>query len=96
MLFTHSVSTGAALDDFHKLGRLEYGYGLGVRVKISEGLGCAPAGEFGWDGAAGAYCSINPFDHIAIVYVQHVLGCGEIYRMTHQRVRDLVYEGLKK
>ncbi|MBO6158085.1 MAG: beta-lactamase family protein [Firmicutes bacterium] len=96
MLFTHSVTTDAALDDFHKLGRLEYGYGLGVRVKINSFMGCAPAGEFGWDGAAGGYCSINPFDHIAIVYVQHVMNFGEVYRAVHPRVRDLVYECLEK
>lgn len=96
LLFTHSVATGAALDDFHKLGRLEYGYGLGVRVKINEYMGCAPAGEFGWDGAAGAYTSINPYDHIAIVYVQHVMNFGEVYRAVHPRIRDLVYEGLLK
>ncbi len=96
MLFTHSVTTGAALDDFHKLGRLEYGYGLGVRVKINEEFGRSPVGEFGWDGAAGAYTAIDPFNHVAIFYVQHVMGFGEVYSVIHPRVRDLVYEGLEK
>ena len=95
LLMTHSVTTGDALDDFHKLGRLEYGYGLGVRVKISPYMGCSPAGEFGWDGAAGGYSVIDPFNHIAIVYFQHVMNFGEVYRAVHPRVRDLVYEGLK-
>ena len=96
MLFTHSVTTGAALDDFHKLGRLEYGYGLGVRVKIAKNFGRSPVGEFGWDGAAGAYTAIDPFNHVAIFYVQHVMGFGEVYGVIHPRVRDLVYEGLEK
>jgi CubicO group peptidase (beta-lactamase class C family) len=95
MLFTHSVTTDAALDDFHKLGRLEYGYGLGVRVKINEGFGQAPVGEFGWDGAAGAFSVIDPMNHVAITYVMHVLGFGTAYSVIHPRMRDLVYEGLK-
>ena len=96
MLFTHSITTGKALDDFHKLGRLEYGYGLGVRVKIRGNLGLSPIGEFGWDGAAGAYTAIDPFNHLAIFYVQHVLNFREVYSVIHPHVRDLVYEGLKK
>ena len=94
--FTHSVTTGKALDDFHKMGRLEYGYGLGVRVKINKDFGRTPVGEFGWDGAAGAYTVIDPFNHINIVYVQHVMNFGEVYSVIHPRVRDLVYEGLDK
>ena len=95
MLFTHSVTTGQALDDFHKSGRPEYGYGLGVRVKNLENFGQAPVGEFGWDGAAGAFAVIDPINHVAITYVMHVLGFGTAYSVIHPRMRDLVYEGIK-
>ena len=96
MLFTHSVTSGKPLEDFHKSGRLEYGYGLGVRVKNLEGFGQAPVGEFGWDGAAGAFGVVDPFNRVAITYVMHVLGFGTAYSVIHPRMRDLVYEGLRK
>ncbi|MBQ7058018.1 MAG: beta-lactamase family protein [Firmicutes bacterium] len=94
MLFTHTVTHGQPLEDFHKSGRPEYGYGLGVRVKNHENLGQAPVGEFGWDGAAGGFGVVDPFNHVAITYVMHVLGFGTAYSVVHPRMRDLVYEGL--
>ncbi len=96
MLFTHSVLTGPALQDF-RVGRfLEYSYGLGVRVKTEQILGYSPVGEFGWDGAAGAYAVVDPFNHVSIFYVEHVLGFFEGYSVIHPRVRDLVYKGLAR
>ena len=96
MLFTHSVTTGEALSDF-RVGRFqEYGYGLGVRVKTEVVPGWSPVGEFGWDGAAGAYALVDPFHHIGIFYVQHIRNFFEGYSVIHPRVRDLVYKGLEK
>ena len=96
MMFTHSVTTGDALREF-RVGRfLEYGYGLGVRVKTEEILGWSPVGEFGWDGAAGGYALVDPFNHIGIFYVEHVLNFFEGYSVIHPRVRDLVYKGLER
>ena len=97
-MFTHSVLTGKPLDDFRKGRFLEYSYGLGVRVKVTPvGFGgWSPEGEFGWDGAAGAYAVVDPFNHISIFYVQHVLNFFQVYSEVHPRVRDLVYKGLAK
>jgi CubicO group peptidase (beta-lactamase class C family) len=96
MKFTHSVTTGQALQDF-RVGRfLEYGYGLGVRVKVDSMLGRSPIGEFGWDGAAGGYALVDPFNHVSIFYVEHVLNFFEVYGVIHPRVRDLVYKGLAR
>ena len=96
LLFTHSVTTGEALQDF-RVGRfLEYGYGLGVRVKTERILGRSPVGEFGWDGAAGGYAVVDPFNHVSIFYVEHVLNFFEGYSVIHPRVRDLVYKGLER
>jgi CubicO group peptidase (beta-lactamase class C family) len=49
-------------------GTEKVGYGLGVR---------APRGnpdhtEFGWAGACGAYCSVDPVNNITFYYSQHV------------------------
>ena len=96
LLFTHSVTTGEALQEF-RVGRfLEYAYGLGVRVKTEQILGWSPVGEFGWDGAAGGYGVIDPMNHVSIFYVEHVLNFFEGYSVIHPRVRDLVYKGLAR
>ena len=96
LLFTHSVTTGQALQDF-RVGRFyEYGYGLGVRVKTEVVPGWSPLGEFGWDGAAGAYALVDPFRHVGIFYVQHIRNFFEGYSVIHPRVRDLVYKGLER
>ena len=94
MMFTNAVLTGDQLLDFRKGRFLEYSYGLGVRVKVDPDPGWAPVGEFGWDGAAGAFAAVDPMNHVGIFYVQHVLGFGEVYSTIHPRVRDLVYKGL--
>ncbi|MBQ6507677.1 MAG: serine hydrolase, partial [Clostridia bacterium] len=96
MLFTHAVTTGQALQDF-RVGRFqEYGYGLGVRVKTEVVPGWSPIGEFGWDGAAGGYAVVDPFNHVGIIYVQHIRNFFEGYSVIHPRVRDLVYKGLER
>ena len=97
-MFTHSVLTGKQLEDFRKGRFLEYGYGLGVRVKMTPAgfAGWSPAGEFGWDGAAGAYAVIDPFNHVSIFYAQHVMNFFQVYSEVHPRVRDLVYKGLAR
>ncbi len=96
MRFTHSVTTGDALADFRQGRFQEYAYGLGVRVKTEFMMGRSPVGEFGWDGAAGGYGVIDPFNHVSIFYVMHVLSFFEGYSVIHPRVRDLVYKGLER
>lgn len=82
--------------DFDLFGRIGYSYGLGVRTLIErEKSGVkSPLGEFGWDGAAGAYALIDVENHLAIFYIQHVLNCGYVYDVIHPKVRDLTYEML--
>lgn len=94
MRFTHSVTTGTALQDFRIERYHEYAYGLGVRVRTEDNGGWSPIGEFGWDGAAGGYALVDPFNHIAVFYVQHIMNFAEVYSVIHPRVRDLVYKGL--
>ena len=97
-MFTRSVLTGKQLEDFRKGRFLEYSYGLGVRVKVTPAgyNGWSPAGEFGWDGAAGAYALVDPFNHVSIFYVQHIMNFSQVYSEVHPRVRDLVYKGLNR
>lgn len=83
--------------DFEKFGKVGYSYGLGVRILVEkERSGSrSPLGEFGWDGAAGAYALIDVDNRLAIFYVQHVLNCGYVYEVIHPMIRNLTYEMLE-
>jgi len=65
--------SGAAYKDFQEL-RPGYSYGLGVRTNMTNKF--SAIGEFGWDGAAGAYVMLDPDNHIAVFYVTHIRGYG--------------------
>lgn len=82
--------------DYALLGKVGYGYGLGVRTLIEkEKSGVkSPIGEFGWDGAAGAYALIDTENRLAIFYLQHIMNCGYGYEVIHPKIRDTVYETL--
>ena len=73
-----------------------YSYGLGVRTRVDQRDGStAPLGEFGWDGAAGAYTMICPDEHVSFLYVQHVRMMGPVFDVIHPRLRDLVWTILR-
>ena len=95
-LFSRSVITGECLQEFRVWRFLEYSYGLGVRVKTDPGIGLSPVGEFGWDGAAGAYALVDPVNHISIFFAEHVHNFMDSYLVIHPRIRDLVYKGIIK
>lgn len=84
----------AQLEDFHKM-RKGYGYGLGVRTHMQpEASGSlSPVGEFGWDGAAGAFSMVDTTNNISLTYFQHALSWDV---KTHERLRNLLYEALDK
>ena len=69
-----------------------YGYGMGVRVKVADLGGLSPIGEFGWDGAAGCYCLMDPVNHLSIFFGMQVLGWPHCIGGAHGEIRDLVYK----
>ena len=74
--------TGQALRDYHGIGKPEdEGYALGVRVQLRDGD--VPAGEFGWDGAAGALAIAEPRGRLSVFYASHVLGYQVNYSQIH-------------
>ncbi len=87
--------TDQQLEDFKKSGKIGYGYGLGVRTLIEGASSKSPVGEFGWDGAAGAYALIDPINHISIFYAQEILGMITAYTEIHPTIRDLTYDAVK-
>ena len=75
------------------MGRKGYGYGCGMQVFLHpEAVGSpAPAGIFGWDGAAGSCIQMDTASRTSLVYTQHVRNCGMAYDMIHPTLRDIVF-----
>lgn len=85
---------GASRKDFDTLNKVGYSYALGVRTLVDNSLSRSPIGEFGWDGAAGAWTMVDVDRHIAAFYVQHVHACGRAFDEFHPAMRNLIYEGI--
>lgn len=83
------------LADFARCGKVGYGYGLGVRTLMDATQARSPVGEFGWDGAAGAFALVDPVHHVSLYYAHQILGMLEAYSEIHPTIRDLAYEGLE-
>ncbi len=86
---------GQQLLDFRKTGKVGYGYGLGVRTLMDADSAKSPVGEFGWDGAAGAYALMDPKNHVSIFYTHEIVGMIAAYNEIHPTIRDLAYEAMK-
>lgn len=93
-LWRARLLTGKPKASFDLLERHGYNYALGVRVLVDKKWSKSALGEFGWDGAAGAYVLMDPKNRLAIVYGQHVHKCGIAYSDIHPTLRDLTYEAL--
>lgn len=76
--------------------RLGYSYGLGVRTRVNTDIGGrGQIGEFGWDGAAGAWMMIDPINHLSAFYAMHVRNFGYCYDVIHPNIRNLIYEAME-
>ena len=75
-----------------------YGWGLCGRAHFDpvRSMSLSPVGEFGWDGAAGAFVMMDPINRIALYYGMHAFGCDYAYHYIHPTLRNLVYDGLNK
>jgi len=75
------------------MGRKAYGYGVGMQIFEKPVLvgSKAPAGIFGWDGAAGSCVQMDTASKVSFVYTMHVRNCGFVYDIVHPRLRDLVF-----
>ena len=77
--------------------RYGYSYGLGVRTRVDTSIGRkGPIGEFGWDGAAGAYTFIDPVNHLSCFFAMHVRNFGYCYEHIHPTLQTLIYEGIEQ
>ena len=68
-----------------------YGYGYGVRTLMDpvSGLTNGSAGEFGWEGAAGAWMMADPVDQLSASFmIQDMLPDAKYY---NDRLRSVIY-----
>ena len=75
------------------MGRVGYGYGCGMQIFLNPEMvgSTAPAGIFGWDGAAGACIQMDTTSKRSFVYLMHVRNCGMAYGVVHPKLRDMVF-----
>jgi CubicO group peptidase (beta-lactamase class C family) len=68
-----------------------FGFGLGVAVRVSEGLSSVPGnpGEFSWNGAYGTQFFCDPKEHLVVVV--GTAAPGELRKYYREQVQDLVY-----
>ena len=79
----------ASFDGWQRLG---YSYALGVRTRVDTSVGGrGQIGEFGWDGAAGAWMMIDPVNRLSAFFAMHVRSWPFVYDVIHPTLRDLIY-----
>lgn len=93
LMKTNLLGDASREDIARTMGRVGYGYGCGVQIVMEPDKmkSTAPAGVFGWDGAAGACITMDTKSKTALVYLQHVRNCGWAYGEIHPTLRDLVF-----
>jgi CubicO group peptidase (beta-lactamase class C family) len=84
-------------DTFCKGRFFGYGWGLCGRVHMDPEISFSKSsvGEFGWDGAAGAFTMIDPEKNIAMYFGTHIFGFGYGYNVLHPMLRNLVIEAIE-
>ena len=82
------------LASFAACNQYGYSYGLGVRTHVDPATSgrLSPVGEFGWDGALGAFVSFDPANKISIVYIQSVYSTP--HPVNHKDILNTVYKCL--
>ncbi len=88
--------TDSQRSDFIKHANFGYGWGLCGRVHMDPkvSLSPSPIGEFGWDGAAGAFTMLDPQNRLSLFFATHVMNAKYIYTVIHPTIRALVYQDL--
>ena len=86
----------SALPQFTPTRLYGYGWGLCGRAHVDPVVSRAlsSVGEFGWDGAAGAFGLVDPTKQVAIYFGTHIKGCQYAYHLVHPTVRDMVFEAI--
>lgn len=77
LMSANHMTSGQLIRDF-QAGHVGKGYGYGYAVRThynnAESGSLSSIGEFGWDGAAGAFSLVDPEKKLSFVYFQHIHG----------------------
>jgi CubicO group peptidase (beta-lactamase class C family) len=73
-----------------------FGFGLGVAVRVSEGLSSVPGnpGEFSWNGAYGTQFFCDPKEKLVVVV--GTAAPGELRKYYREQVQDIVYGAMTR
>jgi CubicO group peptidase (beta-lactamase class C family) len=76
--------------------RAGFGFGLGVAVRVSEGLSSVPGnpGEFSWNGAYGTQFFCDPKERLVVVV--GTAAPGDLRKYYREQVQDIVYGAMTR
>ena len=76
--------------------RAGYGFGLGVAVRLQDGLAAVPGsiGEFSWNGAYGTGFFADPKERLVVVF--GTAAPGELRKYYREQVQNLVYGAMTR
>ncbi len=77
-------------------GRVGYGFGLGVAVRVERGLSAinGNVGDYTWNGANGTIFWVDPKERMVVVMM--AVAPGEIRKIYREKVSALIYSALEK
>ena len=77
-------------------GRVGYGFGLGVAVRMEKGLSAinGNVGDYTWNGANGTIFWVDPKENMVVVMM--AAAPGEIRKIHREKVNALVYGAIEK
>ncbi len=77
-------------------GRVGYGFGLGVAVRMERGLSAinGNVGDYTWNGANGTIFWVDPKEQLVVVMMS--VAPGEIRKIHREKLNALVYGALEK
>ena len=93
-IFKNNLLGPASREDLRvNMGRIGYGYGVGMQIFMDpeEAHSNAPAGIFGWDGAAGSAIQMDTASATSFVFTMHVRNMGIVYFNVHPKLRDIIF-----
>jgi CubicO group peptidase (beta-lactamase class C family) len=87
------IKNNVAVVEPHRAG---YGFGLGVAVRMENGLAAVPGsiGEYSWNGAYGTGFFVDPPQHLVVVF--GTAAPGELRKYYREQVQDLVYGAMTR
>src|SRR6202011_4369605 len=85
---TPNIKNNVANVEPHRAG---YGFGLGVAVRVDNGLAAVPGsiGEYSWNGAYGTGFFADPKERLVVVF--GTAAPGELRKYYREQVQDIVY-----